>query len=262
MKLALILILSISVLAGCKKNMVRHQYSANPLTHAGTPNDSNYLTTVNEIVVIDVSKLPLDISDAKGLRNAIIARGISLSDNKCADHKTRIMSTAAGWNLITGTTSILLAATASVITDPQQAAALAASAAATSGVQALGNKEVYANQMGQAIIRSIDVAREKKRATLTIGMGKPAADYPLAIALGDLDTYHDSCSMAMGLSEMTKALDNRKQTKDEIILNMKALNEIKTEASKNAEPATKTAIENEYKTKVEEITTQLMNAKE
>ena len=38
----------------------------------------------------------------------------------------------------------------------------------------------------------------------------------MSIALIDIQTYHNSCSLVSGLVEITRALDNRKPSRDEL----------------------------------------------
>lgn len=187
-----------------------------------TPGDTSqgYITADE---TIDVSKLP-DAWDAATdtvivkERNEVIARAIGLSDRKCTWHKADVMARANSWNIGMGSTSILLASAASVVDHAGTAADLAAGAAATSGIQALANKEIYQNALITTILRSIDVARAKRRAAIDKGMLDD--EYTLEMALIDIQAYHDTCSLMAGLVEITKALDNRKPSQNELEANI------------------------------------------
>ncbi|WP_137940122.1 hypothetical protein [Chitinivorax sp. B] len=182
---------------------------------------------VNADGAVDISKLDMAKLDADpnkaSIRNALISHVLSMSDDRCTMHKALIMSNANAWNIGTGSISILLAGASSVISHARTAAELAAGAAGVTGIQALANKEVYANAMATTVLRSIDVGREKTRAPLISGMSR--ADYSIAQAIIDLQTYHNSCSLMAGLVEISKSLENRPLSQSEIdslILNTKA----------------------------------------
>lgn len=171
---------------------------------------------INEDGIIDLSKLDSTHYSEKEKRNEVIAKAISLSDQKCTLHKAGIISNSNAWNVGTGTASILFAGTASVISHAQTASELAAAAAATTGVQSLVNKEVYADALGTTILRSIDISREKRKAVIEQGITKSNDEYPMSTALIDLQAYHDSCSLMAGLVEVTKAFDNRRPSRIEL----------------------------------------------
>ncbi|MDR6981957.1 hypothetical protein J2X32_000565 [Rheinheimera pacifica] len=176
---------------------------------------------ISEQGKIDLNKINLmsmngTSSSAMQLRDEFISRVVTLSDNKCSQHKAKIIANTSIWNVGTGTASILFAGAASVLSHAQTAAELSAAAAATTGIQSLVNKEVYAQALGTTIVRAIDVAREKKMANIQRGIGK--SDYSAYRALIDLTEYHNACSLMVGITEVTKALDNRKASQNEIQL--------------------------------------------
>lgn len=154
-------------------------------------------------------------------RDKFISTAVVLSDEKCALHKAAILANTSVWNVGTGASSILFAGTASVLSHAKTVADLSAAAAATSGIQSLVNKEVYADAMGTTIIRAIEVARAKKRAPIISGLGDK--DYSAYKALVDLRAYHDACSLMAGLTEVTKALDNREPSQNELQTSKKQL---------------------------------------
>ncbi|WP_045380717.1 hypothetical protein [Vibrio campbellii] len=178
-----------------------------------TQSEANF---INQDGIIDLSSLKKTHYTDRIARNEVIAKAISLSDQKCTLHKAGIMSNSHAWNVGTGSASILFAGTASVISHTQTASELAAAAAAITGIQSLVNKEVYSDALGTTILRSIDIGREKRKAVLEQGMTKPSTDYSMATALIDIQAYHDSCSLMAGLVEVTKAFDNRRPSKIEL----------------------------------------------
>jgi hypothetical protein len=172
---------------------------------------------VTEDGLIDLSEL--NLSEYNGAskqaeRNELIAKAISLSDQKCTLHKAGILSNSNAWNVGSGTAAILFAGAASVVSHAQTASELAAAAAAVTGIQSIVNKEVYADALGTTILRSIDIGRTKKKAVIETGMAN--SNYSMSVALIDIQAYHNSCSLMAGLVEVTKAFDNRKPSRNEL----------------------------------------------
>lgn len=186
------------------------------------PNEiTTQFKTVDGVVIEKLDVSTLMSTDYKGSakkddRNEIIAIGITLSDKACANHKAQIISDAANWNLSTGSIAMIFAGAAAVIDSATTASHLAAGAATLTGVQSLANNEVYANALSTTILRAIDVSRSKARAKLLNGMEND--NYSISLALIDLQEYHDACSLMSGLVEVTKALENRKPSTDELDL--------------------------------------------
>lgn len=143
--------------------------------------------TENAAVKIDqhgaITLSSLDYSKFDGAsnfetRNSFVASVMYLSDRKCHDHKAKIISNNAVFNVSVGSTALLFSGAAAVVTPATAAAQLAAGATVLSGVQTLTNKEVYAEAMGSTILRAIDVARDKTRVTLKGGMADKS--YPFS----------------------------------------------------------------------------------
>lgn len=208
----LALITLISLLSGCKT--LSNLYLPADVFE-GSPTEIDYLTPNN---TIDISKIgsfdDYDGQQNKQKRNALIARAILLSDQKCALHKAGILSNATTWNVGTSSIAILLSGAASVVNNARAASNLAAAAGATTGIQSTVTKEIYANALATTILRAIDSARSQRKAAIEKGINE--SDYPLAIALNDIQSYHDACSMMTGLIEVTKSIDNRKPSRQEI----------------------------------------------
>ncbi len=221
----LTLTFSILILSGC--GSIAKNYIPDQIMTQSTNTDGY----INVDGIIDLDKLDTEDfngSSKQSKRNDFISKAMALSDRKCNFHKATIIANSHTWNVATGSASMLLAGTASVISHAQTASDLAAGAAAATGIQSLVNKEVYADALGTTIIRSIEVGRSKKRAALETGLTNP--DYTLSKALVDIQAYHDSCSLMAGLVEVTKAFENRKPSRNELLRDIEVLTLAITEA--------------------------------
>jgi hypothetical protein len=208
------LIVMLILLTGCTK--IAGTYAPDPIMDTS---QSPYINTVNDISVMKLQLLSGSVSSAgstltgDNLKN-FVATGMSLSDQKCEQHKSLILSNSNTWNVTAGTASILLAGAASVVESANAASYLAAGAAATTGTQALVNKEVYSNALATTILRAIDTVRAKKRNILEKGIA--SEDYKPAQAILDLQNYHDSCSLMAGLVFINESITSRGPSQKEL----------------------------------------------
>ncbi|MBU6951272.1 MULTISPECIES: hypothetical protein [unclassified Hahella] len=207
----IMLIAAALILSGCE-SIAKNYLPGELILPAKNSSSHPYITDEG---MIDLSQLNLK-SNSKTYRNQVMSQAIALSDRKCTLHKAGIISNANAWNVGTGSAAMLFSGTASVLSHAKTAGNLAAAATATSGIQSLVNKEVYADALGTTILRSIDVARSKHKAVLEAGMKNTTADYPLSLAVLDMQAYHDSCSLMAGLVEVTKAFENRSPSRNEL----------------------------------------------
>lgn len=200
-------------LFGCQ-NLARNYIPDELMTSTVDKSMAPYVTKNDQI---DLSQIDLSTYDdpAKTAERArFVATLMTLSDKKCELHKATIMSNANNWNVATGVATILFAGYASVAHSANAAANAAAAAAATTGIQGQFNQEVYQGKLSTAILRAIDVARAKAYAKVTAGM--KTTDYTAVQLVADINQYHASCSLMAGVTELTKAIDNRKKSRAEI----------------------------------------------
>jgi hypothetical protein len=245
--------------SGCSENIAKvylPDYIMNqPYDESQYDKNKSYINKAGEI---DLGKIKMDDYKDINKRNEFIAKAISLSDRKCAIHKAAILGNSHVWNIGAGSTAMLFSGAAAVVNHAQTAAELAAAATGMSGIHSLVNEEIYANKLGTSILRAIDVARAKRKAPLELGMRD--SSYSLPIALIDLQAYHESCSLMIGLVELTKALDNRQLSRDELERDIKTLKKEIDEinSSKSIDPSKKEIIKNRYVETLQEKTLQLM----
>ncbi|MCS6101802.1 hypothetical protein ACRN94_14405 [Shewanella baltica] len=215
----LLILVTIILLQGC--GAIANTY----LPEAVIADNDNTIKYFNESGQIKLSIE--DITSLNGndeMRKAFIAQAISSSDKKCTQHQANIISNANSWNVGMGSLSLLLTGTAAVVGHAQTAAELAAAATALTGIQALTNEEIYANAMGTTIVRAIDVGRAKSLAIITKKtLTDSSSKYTVQDALVDIQRYHSQCSLMAGLIEVTKALEQRKLSSQEIELKQKQL---------------------------------------
>lgn len=173
-----------------------------------------YINKDNEINLSKINSSTLEGPSNLKKRNNVISKMISLSNQKCVLHKAGILSNSTAWNVGTGGASLLFAGAAAIATSVNAASNLGAAAAATLGIKSLVNEEVYVDAMATTLLRAIDVQRVKAKAPIEKGM--LSENYPFSQAVIDIQNYHHACSLMAGLVEITKALDNRKPSRQEL----------------------------------------------
>ena len=210
MKILFLLPISISLL-GCSS--ISGFYEADPLFRQQSDllNDEEY--------IVDLNKLQARVNSAttENLRNDLIEDLLTISDSSCARHQASVIAGLNTWNVTTGSLSSLLSAIGTVTGGETTKAALAAGAGFVNSSRSLVNEEVYAKAIGTTIVRATMAAREKQNAEISTGMNKPLADYPVKEALRDVYNYQNKCSFYYGLVEITKAIEQRKRSKPEIL---------------------------------------------
>ncbi|GFD91024.1 hypothetical protein KUL152_32500 [Tenacibaculum sp. KUL152] len=207
----IVLIVSFFLLSGC--TTVPGYYEADPLFNQ----QSDLLST--DVDIVDTNKLQQRVTAVtdKALRNALVEDLLTISDRVCARHQSSIIAGLNTWNVATGTLTSLLTALGTVTGGETAKAALSASASFTNSTRSLVNEEVYAKALGTTIVKATMSARDKQLAKINTGMSQPLDQYSVQSALRDVYNYQNRCSFYFGLVEITKALEQRKRSKAEIL---------------------------------------------
>jgi len=207
-----LILLLIASLYGCAG-----YYEADPLFKQ----QSNLLVDNTDEIIVNADELKKrvdKVNDSTVLRNQLIEELLTISDRSCAKHHSHIISNLNTWNVSTGTLSTLLSSIGAVTGGESAKAALSAGAAFTNSTRSLVNEEVYAKALGTTIVRATVSARQKKMADIRKGMlTENIKEYSTQQGLRDVYNYQNRCSFYYGLLEITKALEERKPTKSEIL---------------------------------------------
>jgi len=152
-------------------------------------------------------KLKAEPSSAIGVRNSLQDRLITASDQSCSLFKKYLNSTQSSTNFLAGSAALVLGAAASSVTSAEAAKNFTTGALIASGLSAQFNADMLSSQMTFAIVKAIDVEREralqklrKERSTQSLD------DYGLSAAIGDALRYHDICSLPAGLAALDKSI--------------------------------------------------------
>lgn len=145
--------------------------------------------------------------EAQAERNSLQDRLIVASDQSCGLYKRYLNAQQSSTNFLLGSTSLVLSAVATNITDAVAAKNYTTGALISSGLAAEYNTDMFNSQMVFAIGKAIDATREETLNKLRRErMGKSMAEYGLSAAIGDALRYHELCSLMGGLAHMDKSV--------------------------------------------------------
>ena len=150
-------------------------------------------------------------------RNTFVARTLIVSDDICLTHKAEIQAMSNSLNLTFGSLTTLFSGAASVIDSTTTAQIMSAVATASNSSRSLVNAEVYQQSLAVTILGAIDANRTELRTKITSKFGQPLAGYPVELAVADLVQYHEACSFISGLTFVSKAVQQRQQTKSTLL---------------------------------------------
>lgn len=125
------------------------------------------------------------------------------SDQICGIKEAQIKGTA---DFVSGGLSSLatiLGGVGAIVTGTTAARALSGSAGITSGVNGNITSTVYQDYVTSAITKAIDGARQTKWATIETQRSMTIDKYGVYEAVRDVNEYHQLCSFAAGLSQLT-----------------------------------------------------------
>jgi hypothetical protein len=137
-------------------------------------------------------------------RNRLQIALITLSDEKCEDHKTRIVAIGATVNYTFSQLTTLLAGAGSIVAGPVGAKSLSAGAAASTAAQSHFNQNFYQNFIGPAIVREIAVRRSLMLSAMKEKRVRSYDAYTRDEVVEDVLAYHSECSFYRGLQHLTQ----------------------------------------------------------
>lgn len=154
-----------------------------------------------------------DNSECQAGRNRAVAALRIASDDLCQDHIRGIYGKETSANIITGSGAVLASGWATVSGSASAKTALAAISTFFSAERSLINEVYFKTQVSTAVTSKIRQGRAEKAAQLDQKYAKSIIEYPVLQALGDVVSYHYTCSFVLGLE---KALAEGQGSSDEI----------------------------------------------
>jgi len=160
------------------------------------------------------SNLNLKTAD-RDKRDEVVYKLLRASDEAFEVYKRKLYKEGVSFDLATDISRLGLEAAAAVTGGPGMKSALSATAGGLGAVQASVDKRVYFEQTLTAIIQLMMAKRNEILADIYRGLSKDVDEYPLGMAIRDIQLYHSSGSIPEALAEVVKEAKTRAEKAEE-----------------------------------------------
>ena len=143
-------------------------------------------------------------------RNMVVGTLIMAADARYMQFRRRLAAESRGSSLLLDIGILGLSNGASIASE-SAANALAAGAAGLTGTRAAVSRDVYFDRTIPAMIGIMDAERTNLRAAIMSNLRRPAAEYPLAIALSDVAAYEAAASLDGAIEILTREAAERSE---------------------------------------------------
>ena len=168
----------------------------------------------NALAIVNCLKTPLATQDI--CRDEIVQARLITIDDQYTQFRQAFYGEARWGSFAATITSLGLTSAASL--SPLGAAhILGAAATGVTGTQAAYEKQVLIDQTANAIETSMNSGRGLVAVRIRQGLQHSAQDYPLAVALSDLQDYYNAGTLLGALADITKNAGVQAQTADEAL---------------------------------------------
>jgi len=135
-------------------------------------------------------------------RNAVVGAYLAQSDLLCGEYLQHLTRFQRGYSLLLGSLGTVLGGAGAAFTGASAARPLSALAGIASGERAEFDADTFVKQTSQVIISAIKNSRARTYNTIVqVNFLKPVSQWPLSVALADVQDYHARCSLNEGISE-------------------------------------------------------------
>ena len=163
------------------------------------------------------------LEPSRRARNRLVRQLMTLSDELCAKHEADIMAQSAATNVILGTATSIFAG-AGAIVGGIAAQALSGGGAFSNATRATINEEIYAKHFAPSIVRSIHSDRPPKGAGIERRLENDTPlDYPIDLALKEVNDYHQACSFHNAIVRVSSATERTLPTETDVLMRITEL---------------------------------------
>jgi hypothetical protein len=142
-------------------------------------------------------------------RNNLLSVSIRLAEASTSEHLSAIKATETNMNLLLGAATAGLTGGASVAATAEGAKVLSAAATGTNAGRAMFNETTYRNALGETLVSSIETAQDLERIGLVQKMTWCIDEYPVELALADVQKYLENGSFYHGLALIRTAAEEK-----------------------------------------------------
>jgi len=151
------------------------------------------------------------------LRNQIVSGRVNAYEAAYSDFKRRLNGDANTINLVSDLSLLGLAGVAATTGSITTATALAAASAGIIGAKGAINSDLYFQRTLPALLAQMDANRATAKLPIVRGLRKSNTDYPLAIALIDLDALRDAGGIPTAIAGVTQQAEAAKVSAEVVL---------------------------------------------
>jgi hypothetical protein len=151
------------------------------------------------------------------LRNQIVSGRMNAYEAAYSDFKRRLNGDANTLNIAADLSLLGLAGVAATTGSLTTATALAAASAGIIGAKGAINSDLYFQRTLPALLAQMDANRARAKLPIVTGLRKSNADYPLAIALIDLDALRDAGGIPTAIGGLTQQAEVAKEAAETVL---------------------------------------------
>jgi hypothetical protein len=151
------------------------------------------------------------------LRNQIVSGRMNAYEAAYSDFKRRLNGDANTLNLAADLSLLGLAGVAATTGSITTATALAAASAGIIGAKGAINSDLYFKRTLPALLAQMDANRARAKLPIVTGLRKSNNDYPLAIALIDLDALRDAGGIPTAIGGLTQQAEVAKVSAEAVL---------------------------------------------
>ncbi len=200
----------VGLLCGCSTFQMRPQFSVDQDAEV-----AGLASLYSAKAISDCLTQP--IAKQATCRNTIVQARLIAIDARYTQFR-QAFDSQTRWAAFGSTVVSLGLTSASSLTPVGTAHILGAAASGVTGSQAAYQKEVLVERTANAVETSMDAGRLLISVRIRSGLKQSAADYPLAVALSDLEDYYNAGTMLGAISNITQNAGTQAQVANQELL--------------------------------------------
>jgi hypothetical protein len=197
----------LALLAACSTVRGRPEFPAN------LDAEVSQLAPLHDAAAIEAC-LKLPVADSRACRDSIVQARLIAIDVRYTQFRHAFYGEAR-WGGFAATVATLGLTSAAALASLGTSHILSAAATGVTGTQAAYDKQVLIDRTATAIETSMDAARGTVAIRIRQGLQRPPPDYPLAVALSDLQDYYNAGTLLGALADITRIAGVQAQNVDE-----------------------------------------------
>ena len=155
-----------------------------------------------QIMLMEFERAPLDESQRQRYRNAIIGSVLTASERNCGVYLSNLRGYQVTQQSVLSIFEIAVDAAGAIATDAGSSRLLSGLSGVSTSISSEIDSKVFASTAVDLTTAAIEQSMLTSRNNIQSNFTKPYYEWPLSIALADLERMHQSCDMRTGLASI------------------------------------------------------------